>query len=364
MTSPTTPVRLRRPDELGAEELDQWRRLAAGAAEPNPFFEPEMLPPAVRHMATEPVWLLTVEDERDGEWIAALPVVRRRWQRPFPGPCVVGWVHRHCYLGTPLMSSGRHDEAARALLSGMEAQGRPRWVGFPALQEGPIATALRAAAAARGRPAVELDRRDRAVLARPGPAGSAALSSRARSELRRRRRRLADALGGPVAVADPPAAGIAERFLGMEHAGWKRDAGTSLLSNPGDAAFFREIAAALGDRLRFFSLETNDRQAAIATSIASGDSEFLFKTAYDERLAQFAPGRLLAVESIDALIADDRRRVDSCAAPDSEFVNSLLPDRRAIVTLAIARGPLTARMLSALVAARALRRQRRRRPEA
>jgi CelD/BcsL family acetyltransferase involved in cellulose biosynthesis len=322
-------ARLRRIPELPQDDLAAWRRLAADAAEPNPFYEPEMLLPAVRHLGDGEVSLLTVAD--GGDWLAAVPVTRRRRERAYPGPCVVNWLHPHCFLGTPLVRAGREAEAAAALLGAM-AQGAA-WAGLRELAaEGPVGAALRAA----GDPVV-LHRRERAVLRGRGPAGSDTLTSKARSELRRRGRRLGDELGAPPRVAVTTGDAGAEPLLSLEDTGWKHESGTSLLSSPNEAAFVREAAAGLGERLRCFRLEAGERTAAVASTIAAGDTEFLFKTAYDERLGRHAPGYQLAVATIDAL--RERPCVDSCAAPDSRYVNELLPDRREILTLAFPRVP-------------------------
>jgi hypothetical protein len=54
------------------------------------------------------------------------------------------------------------------------------------------------------------------------------------------------------------------------------------------------------------------------------------------------------VATIDAL---GDRAVDSCASPDSRYVNELLPGRRTLVTLAFPRVPGTGMALRAIAAA-------------
>ena len=75
----------RRFEDLTPADLAAWRALAAEAAEPNPFFEPEALLPAARYLRRHPVELLIVQDT-DG-WIAAVPVERRIRYGKLPGPC-------------------------------------------------------------------------------------------------------------------------------------------------------------------------------------------------------------------------------------------------------------------------------------
>jgi CelD/BcsL family acetyltransferase involved in cellulose biosynthesis len=90
---------------LSAADGARWRELAAGAVERNPFFEPEFVGPAVRHLGARRHSLLVVRDEHG--WAACMPVHRVARFRKLPGPALVSWVHEHCFLGTPLMAPGR-----------------------------------------------------------------------------------------------------------------------------------------------------------------------------------------------------------------------------------------------------------------
>lgn len=332
-------VQRRAVDRLTAEEVQAWQRLSDASAEPNPFFEPAMVVPAARHLARRPVELLSVE--ASGRWVAALPVLRRLRLGRYPGPSLAAWVHAQCFLGDPLMVAGAGEEVADALLAALDTP----WLALPRMPlDGELAGALRL----RGRTEV-LRRETRAVRCGPAPAGTAILSSRGRSELRRRARRLAEALGAEprVTVASGRDARAVEDFLALEHSGWKRASGTSVLSDPREAAFFREAASRLGERLRFFRLAAGERTAAIASAISSRRTHFLFKAAYDESLGRFSPGQALATAAIDALDG----RIDSCAAPDSELVNSLLPHRREFGLLAVTRRNATGRAYAAVLRA-------------
>ena len=67
--------------DVSAGEIGRWRELAAGALEPNPFYEPEYLLPVVRGLGdADKVSLLTVS--KNGDWIACAPVHQQsRWGR-------------------------------------------------------------------------------------------------------------------------------------------------------------------------------------------------------------------------------------------------------------------------------------------
>ena len=84
-----------RPDEA---DVDRWRDLAARAAVANPFFEPELVLPAVRHLERGAEVRLAVV-QRGGEWIAMAPVVRLSRWRGMPTRAHGTWEH-------PTASSG------------------------------------------------------------------------------------------------------------------------------------------------------------------------------------------------------------------------------------------------------------------
>ena len=78
-------------DGLTPDDLARWRDLAARAAEPNVFFEPELLVPAVRALARPGSVRLLVVADGDGRWTACAPVHRvAAWGR-LRLPCTAIW---------------------------------------------------------------------------------------------------------------------------------------------------------------------------------------------------------------------------------------------------------------------------------
>jgi hypothetical protein len=101
---------------LSTADVACWRELAAEAVERNPFFEPEFVGPAARHLGTRAPSLLVVHDVLG--WAACMPVRRAARFRKLPGPALMNWVHEHCFLGTPLMGQGLCGAVGAARRSG------------------------------------------------------------------------------------------------------------------------------------------------------------------------------------------------------------------------------------------------------
>src|SRR4051812_10792436 len=99
--------------------IDAWRDLSRRAAERNPFAEPEVVLPAVRHLAGGTrVGLLTVGDEDrlsallPVSWPLLVPIGRQH----MPVPLLQAWVEPYQVLSTPLIDAQHAVEAMVGLL--------------------------------------------------------------------------------------------------------------------------------------------------------------------------------------------------------------------------------------------------------
>ncbi len=328
--------------DLTAADMACWRRLAATAIEPNPFFEPEYALPLARALGQEEeVELLVVADGE--EWRAMLPVHRpSRWHR-IPLPALATWKGHHLYglLGTPLVAAESPAESLAALLTGMR-EADPA-VAFAALEwiseNGALAAAVGDPFAALDGPApILFERFERAaLLRRPEPTYvEETLSSKHRRELRRQRRKLGEALAAePQTVDRSGDSGAYEDFIALEKAG-RRDPDQELLADdPAHAAFFTEMCgefAALG-RLQLLELHAGDQTLAAKVNLIAGDTIFCFKIAYAKEWASLSPGIQLEVDMLKLFHEQtDAGIIDSCAASNNTMINRLWPDRRALAT--------------------------------
>jgi CelD/BcsL family acetyltransferase involved in cellulose biosynthesis len=318
--------------EPGRADVDAWSALAATASEPNPFFEPELLLPAVAHLGGDGVRLLVATGD-GGDWIGLAPVLRARQFRRVPGLVEGVWRHRDCFFGAPLLAPGREAEALDALVG--ELRGRAGLVPLEYLPaDGPVATALDAVLEG-ARPHV-WDTWERAALQRREADDyvETMLSSRRRRELRRQRGHLETEVGGTLACVDASEDPVAvDTFLALEAAGWKSRAGTPL-----DPAFFHATCDGLRarGRLQLLQLRAGERVVATKCNVVSGAGVFCFKIAYDETLARFSPGVQLELDNVHVFHGHTELQwEDSCADPANEMINRLWPDRRRLVSLLV-----------------------------
>ena len=325
---------------ITADLVTAWRALAGRAAEANVFAEPEVVLPAIRHLAGRSrAGVLVVAD--GDELVALLPVVWPVWVpvrgKRFPAPLVSAWVDPYQQLGTPLVDAADPVGAMAGLLRPPLSLPAPllllRYFG----EGGPVADALDEALARRGREAVRVKTYERALLLRSGGPPP----SRNRKQRYRRAHRYREDMErdlGPVRIVDrseDPRA--VDEFLALEAAGWKAAAGTALACRPSSATWFREVCDGLRaqDRLEVLSLEAGGRTAAMVVDFRMGDGAVHAKSAYDESLAAYRPGEQLLVHRAERATEDPCAWRDSATLPDNTVFNQLWPARRTLSTVVV-----------------------------
>ncbi len=334
------------PDLSGLARCEAaWRDLAARAAEPNVFAESAFVIPALTRLAP-------------GERVATLLVWSDAARRTLIGVAALEFPR----LPLGLARVWRSEQAALAAIAlDRDAAGRAlsailAWLGrerrgvsgllLPSLEaNGPIARALEAFAAGESLRLETINRRRRAALA-AGPTArfEASPDKKRRKEWARQRRRLQER--GRVESTAAADAGGVEAFLALEQRGWKGARGSALASNAARAAFAREMLGRFAARgqLGVHSLALDGEPIAIGLALRSGARAFYWKTAYDERFAEYSPGLLLTLELSRRLEREPGLAlIDSCAISGHPMIDRLWRARLDLTDLALALRPGPAR---------------------
>lgn len=283
---------IERPDAVGAEWADLAERSAG-----DPFGGPDW-------------WLawgsafaegrLAVATARDGARLRALvPVLAVGRTLRLAANDHVPWVG--------VLSDD--DEATDVLVAALVGDRRMRLRLGPVALDGPLAAAVRRAAAGSGCRVVEQPVR-RSPYAEPATAADPAelLATGFRRDLRRRRRRLEEHGRVEVAVhrGGPDLAERLDEAFAVELRQWKGAEDTAVASRPQTHAFYTRVASAAGVRgeLELTLLRVDGRAVAFTLVLAHRDVLYGLKTAYDPGFARFSPGQLLQWE----VFADAHRR--------------------------------------------------------
>ena len=324
-----------------------WADLVERAADANVFLDPAFALPLVQHLpaSDRPDFLLIWEAAGSVPFrrlVGLLPLMPRR--SILGSRLMRGYKHEQAPLGLPLLDRARAGEVIMAMLDWLRAHD-PNAVAvlFSHVPEDSVFHALVTRQFGGVRGAVRcLGEHQRAILRQQDRSAevTSLTSAKRRKELRRQQRRLSELGNRHYLSARTPTeiAHATERFLALEHDGWKGRKGTSLLADPSLATFARAMTRlmALHNKCRIDSIEIDGRPVAMGIVLFAGDRAHFWKTAYDETCASLSPGVQFALELTEVQLADRRVALtDSCAMPDHPMIDRLWPERVTMVDLAI-----------------------------
>jgi hypothetical protein len=336
-----------------------WEDLAANAIEPNAFYEPWMMMPAIRAFGAgrrlQFALVLANEPTRhDGAPLLCgiFPLERQNHYqglgRKLPFKTLRLWKHKYCYLCTPLVREGYGRQVIAAFFDWLDAGSHDcslmefRFIAGDGLFNDLLMdyferhTKLHYISMyflrAMLRPTIDAD----TYLC-------AALSAKHRKMIRRQERQLSEIgrLEYDALTPDDDVAAWVEEFLRLEAGGWKGRESSAIASNEPDQSYFKSIAkeAFRRDRLSMLALRLDGRPIAYKCDFLAGRGVFTFRIAYDENYARNSPGMLLEIENVRRLHARSQIEwVDSCNDSFSCMFNRLWPARRTILDVVVSAG--------------------------
>jgi len=348
--SQTVSVRLVHADAL-RQYVAAWEELAANALEPNVFYEPWMLLPAIEHIRDkENINLVLVFGPAGLDGVEPLwglfPVEVQNRCLHLPIKTLAFWQHRYCYLTVPLVDKEHAGPVFIAFWRWFEKNPlHCRILDTNYLSgEGPFHAEW--ADALIGRYLLVLNEHPRGLQVR-----EKSFDSYVTKQLSRKRyhalRRGQDHLKELGSLAFREVKSIAdvetwiEQFLYLESQGWKGMDGGALAIRPLDAEYFRDITYTgfAHDRARLLSLDLNGNPIAMKLVFTSEEGGHIFKIAYDERYAKYSPGVLLELEDLDSWHAGSKIKwVDSGASARHSLYDMISNDRRVIRRTLISNG--------------------------
>ena len=327
--------------------VDDWRELAARALVPNVFYEPAFALAAApvfgREVGAVLVWSGTAARKLLGFFPAR--VETRRYGLKLP--VLVGWTHPFAPFSAPLVEREAAEPVIAAWLAHVAGDAvLPGLLLLPYLpEEGPFAAALAAILRRAQMPAADFNRHTRAQLAPRGNRSAYvehALGPHQFRQLRRTARRLSElgALLFSTATEPEAVAAATEDFLTLEASDRKVKAAAA--RNDEIRGFVKAAIQGLAAerKVAIDRVFLDGRPIAVAITLRSGDTAWLWKVAYDEALARCSPGVMLAASLTDELVNDASiERTDSCAMANHRVMNRTWSERLALCDLMIAARP-------------------------
>ena len=335
---------------------DELEHLSRRAIEPNVFFNPRFLAPAISRLEDKDIKLAILRDETTGKEKSE---ERLRMVAPFSiekpsfgvGPSIMRvWGNEFGPRGAPLIDGDDPFATVDEFLSIISRPhlNLPQVLVVPhSYTDGPATELMRAAALAQGFPAYTVNAVERAVLdtTLDGEAYiNSVFSAHHRRGYRRLWRRVEEKHGKMTFNVTRRRDDLfmrAEEFLALEASGWKGQKRSALISDKLQAAFARESLDKLaeGDHLRIYTLDIAGKAVASLLVIIENGVSYTWKIAYNEDFHEFSPGMLLMIEATKQNLKDPNISwSDSCAVPDHPMMNRVWSERREIATLVIGLG--------------------------
>ncbi|BCH30536.1 hypothetical protein MesoLjLc_24660 [Mesorhizobium sp. L-8-10] len=336
----------------GFEMVEELDHLCRRTVEPNVFFNPRFLAPAMPRLEDREVRLAVIRDgnEYRSRLRLLVPFSIEKPPIPIAVPIMRTWSSPFGPLGTPLLD---RDDPAGVLEDFFSMLARPH-LKLPKVfvlpdmpLDGPVASLLSAVAETRGLPLAVVNKVERPYLASELDGDAylrQSLSPHHLREFRRLKRRLADTGTLEHCVArttDEIRLGV-EAFLTLEAAGWKGRERTAMAIDRFRAAFAREAVDRLAelDICRVHSLVLDGKVIACLIVFVEAGIAYTWKTAYDEALATYSPGTLLMIEVTRQHLEDPNiEATDSCAVPDHPVMSRLWSERKPLATFVVGLTP-------------------------
>lgn len=365
--APTYHVRSLAPGDLTDRDTAAWAALEARAVEPNAYASPHFVLPALRHLDPGLRAQVTFVERIAGasrDLVGAGVFQRVGATRSFPLPHLESYCSRHSYFAAPLFDREHFEPALVAMLDHVCRTPGHNGIDVPHLwADGRIAQ-LVADDGTNGVVHADPDAAGRAVLhvAGAGEVFVQRVLAKRLKDLERRMRRLAER--GRVGWRCHREGGVpesaVERFLELEHAGWKGQERSSMRSNPADEAFFREAMARFGrdERAVITELTLDDVAIASTAHFISGRVGFGFKIGWDPAFKAVAPGVLNEVELMRRAprVFADLEYFDS-GSNSQGYINDLWPARRPLASATLTRATLARLITRTASSARTLKRR-------
>jgi hypothetical protein len=318
--------------DLLEDHLQAWEDLTADALEPNPFYEPWMLMPALRSFTTRKdvrVVLVFASDPCESILCGVFPLEKKPRYKGLPVAAFSLWQHIYCGLCTPLIRAGYGRECLDAFFDWLAESGCALMEFNLVSGEGRFHQLLNGCLTRRGSQSVVCETYSRALF-RPMESADAyvraALNQGHRKDLRRRARRLSET-------------GCLE-YDALEASGWKGQGGAFACSES-DKKYFATIARAAFEKrkLMMLAMRLDGKPIAMKCNFIGTPGSFAFRIAFDENYSFYSPGVLMELENIRRLHNETSVEwMDSCATPEHPMIDRLWLDRRAIQSVLVPTG--------------------------
>ncbi len=333
-------------DEIDPEFIDQWLELEKNALEANAFHSPHFIIPLLQHVMPDenPIFVAVYLRNSEKDKLVGLGIFLVHGNKDCPSyprkHKASFYCLDHCYLGGLMIDSSCPDVTIEAIFNYFREHSK-QW-GSVLFQDIPgdgeiFALMSQSKALVGSWTGLREVKRAYLPIAESGEDYiNRQLSSKKRADLRRLRRRLGEQgeLEWRCLVGKQVDSCHIDDFLKLEHAGWKSDKGSSLLSHEADTRFFTDTVQrfAASDRALFTELRLSGKTIASTCNFISGNAAFAYKLGWDPAYSKFSPS-ILNLISLTENIQNHCSQLEyfDSGSVEGSFIDKLWKDRRILV---------------------------------
>lgn len=323
----------------------EWEGLILHATEKNIYLFPWFIEASLSLLEEKKSQIISIY--YDNLLIGLLIVNQDIGYAKFPFIFYRNSLHADQFLATPLVHRDFTDQFAQGLCHWLD--NCPAFIALKIFTLMPtdnaIFRSLQTICTSQKRPLIAIESKTRAVIKPHNHSIESAwnqLSKQRQKSLNRAQKKLSQA--GNVKVEKLEDTGDIEEwlegFLQMEHSGWKGANKSSTLSIAEDAVYFRAMvrSAHAHRAMNFFRLTLDGNPISYTFDLIAKPYGYCHKSAYDEVYRSYSPGVILEYETMQYYLSNEGLDlIDSCTSPDNDMLNSLWPDRRELIDLAVLR---------------------------
>lgn len=359
-------VRTLNLEDLNHEIIRLWVELEGRAIESNAYLSPYFILPALKHLTpdTRPIIIIIENNEGGNRKLTGVGVFEFTYgTKKMPLPHLKAYKSTHSFLTGLLIDSDFVEPTITALFS-FFCKPDSNWHGVEFVDrygDTELTNQLDKVASRVGSTWFNYDRKLRSMLI-PKESGTDFLTHSKKKDLARRMRNLRSA-GEVQWQVIRSKQGNHEHIdisLKLEHMGWKGENGTSLISKPGHAAFFREMIDGFSqsERAFFTELSVNGEVIASTNNLISGKAGFAFKVGWNPAFSKISPGILNEVEFVNnaAILFPELESIDS-GAEEGSFIDELWEGRRLLISGIYSTSSMGKKVLSGIDSFRSIKRK-------
>jgi CelD/BcsL family acetyltransferase involved in cellulose biosynthesis len=331
-------------DELSSELIKQWEELEDRSIEGNAYLSPHFILPAIKYLTptAEVVIIFIRHIEGNTRLLTGVGVFEYSYgSKQFPLPHLKAYRCLHSYLSGLLVDEEFVDSTLIAFFKSFSKYKHCCGVEFiKRTGDTTLAKKMEITTSQLAIPWYQNDSRKRAILVlnklSPDTINER-LTNNIKKSIRHGRNSLSKKgeLCWKAIRGREVDKGCVDRFLNLEHMGWKGSNGSSLLSAATGEAFFREMIAgfAKSGRAIFAELTVSGRTISSTSNLLSAKLGYAFKVGWDTEFTSASPGILNEVELVkNAVELFPQVQYFDSGAEEGSYIEKLWTDSYTLVS--------------------------------